>query len=217
MFRSRPQKTITQVSAPNGSVGDHNGAIFAIGKPRSGAVGVLNSGSVFVYERNALGSYSETTILTAEAPADSDAFGGSVAIADETIIVGTRDEFSGSGRVHVFSRDATGEFSQSRSLAAAGDLIVVGAPSAAGVVPGTGAAYVYRRDAAGEYSLVDTPLVPDGEFRDAFGHAVAIAGHQIVVGAPSHSRQSGSACVYTPLDSGGYGQERNHFTTLNQR
>ena len=68
-------------------------------------------------------------------------------------------------------------------LAAEGDTIVAGAPSAS-VDLQPGAAYVYRSGSAG-YALQQVLQASDGHALDAFGGAVALEGELLVVAAPT--------------------------------
>ena len=91
-----------------------------------------------------------------------------------------------------------------RSLAIAGDTVVVGASSedsnATGVngnqgdnsAPSAGAAYVFVRDGSGNWVQQAYLKASNSELGDRFGYSVAIAGDTVVIGAPfEHSNATG--------------------------
>jgi hypothetical protein len=86
------------------------------------------------------------------------------------------------------------------SVAAYGDVVVSGArfADAANGAEDSGAVYVFRRGAAGWHE--EAKLVPsDPVEHDRFGHAVALDGDTLVVGAHAHhelGRKAGSAYVF---------------------
>lgn len=91
--------------------------------------GAANHGCVYVFKRAGDGSWSQTAILTASDGGVSYAFGNSVGISGEWIIVGSRDwGFSNpvsSGHVYFFKRNANETWTQKASLA---QTLVDGAP-----------------------------------------------------------------------------------------
>jgi len=139
-------------------------------------------------------------------------FGNSVAVSDNTIVVGApavAGASSGIGRAYVFTRTATGwhesgELAGSGSMAhdwfgdavaISGSTIVVGAPSVSVLTPGLGRAYVFTRTATGWHEsgeLAGSGSTPG----DLFGVSVAVSGRTIVVGAPSHASKAGAAYVF---------------------
>jgi hypothetical protein len=142
-----------------------------------------------------------------------DWFGNSVTVSGNTIVVGApavAGASSGFGRGYVFTRTATG-WHESGELAGSGNIahdwfgdavavsgntIVVGAPSVSVLTPGFGRAYVFARTATGWHEsgeLASSGTTPG----DLFGVSVAVSGHTIVVGAPSHASKAGAAYVFT--------------------
>ncbi len=137
------------------------------------------------------------------------AFGTSVAISGDTMVVGspTRDTpASDAGRAFIYERNAgfgtpwgqVAELAGSdsvagdhfgRAVAIAGDLLVVGAPKAnPGGVSNAGAAYVFRRNPADPNAWIQAaklvPSVTNSGGGDGFGTALAIQGNTLLVGAP---------------------------------
>ena len=157
-------------------------------------------------------------ILNAPDGAPGGRFGSSVALRDNTFVVGAPGRLGGDdpGAAYVFIRpddrwgseykvtynvkltmpDGAAEARFGYSVAVHGDMVVVGAP-------GADAAYLYTRPASG-WTLAPAPveLTPsDGVAGDQFGHAVSISAESIVVGAPGGDG-SGAAYVFTMPDAG---------------
>jgi len=156
---------------------------------------------------------------------EGDGFGFSVAIADDTVVVGSwqddTDNGSRSGSVYVYVRtenawtqqakltasdgDPNDEFGYSLSIA--GDTLVVGSwQDDTDNGNSSGSAYVFRRTGT-NWAEQAKLTASDGDAGDRFGTSVAIAGDTLVVGArnedgngPSNDNSfanSGSAYVYT--------------------
>ena len=142
---------------------------------------------------------SENSKLTASDGAANDQFGFDVAIAGDTIVVGSwRDDDNGadSGSAYVFTRTETTWTEQAKltasngiagglfgiSVAIAGDTIVVGADGDGDNGSDFGSASVFTR--TGTIWTQQAKLIAsDGAELDGFGFSVAIAGDTIVVGA----------------------------------
>ena len=182
------------------------------------------AGSAYVYERNAGGTnvWGFVRKLGALDAAAGDIFGTAVAADGDVIVVGAKgddDMGTASGSAYVFERNAggTNAWGQVRkltasdatagdwfggSVAVAGDVVLVGAPTKdAGPLINAGAAYLFERNAGGTNTWGEiaklTPMVP-GQF-DSFGIAVAVDGDVAVIGAYGDSHAgtaSGSAYVF---------------------
>ena len=182
-------------------------------------------GAVYVFRTSDGGAtYVEVAKLTADDAAASDAFGRSVAIAGDSVVVGADQDDSERGSVYIFhtsnggasynrvakltATDAVAGDEFGRSVAIAGDTVVVGAYAKNS---GRGAAYVFRTtDGGATYVEVAKLTASDAAASDNFGYSVAIAGATIVIGARSDAdagSSSGSACVFQTSDGGAtYGQ-----------
>lgn len=153
------------------------------------------TGAVYVFERAVDGSWIEHKIIASDGQTD-DGFGGSVAVDGDRIVVGADwddDQGGESGSAYVFtlvdgvwteqklvaSDGATGDLF-GRSVAVAGDRVAVGAIYDDGILADVGAVYVYDLAEATERKL--TP--EDEERVSLFGHAVAMSGDLLAVGAP---------------------------------
>lgn len=165
------------------------------------AEGQVPAGVVYAYRRGPDGRWSEAQRLRAPDPASGDAFGAAIAVNGDRAFVGAPRAVGGegaaeaAGRVFEFGlRDgrwqAVGELPMEAeaqaafgsTIALADDRVVVGAPNAG---LGIGAVYEYRAAADGDGwsrpTRIDAPEPLEG---DVFGHAVAIAGDDLWVGAP---------------------------------
>ena len=123
-----------------------------------------NSGSVYVYNTDGT---SQGKILASDGEL-GDAFGYSVAVSDNHIVVGApEDDDSGSmsGSVYVYNLDGTGEVKITASDGAAndyfggsvaihGDKIIVGAYADDDAGNMSGSVYVYNTDGTGEQKIV---------------------------------------------------------------
>ena len=162
------------------------------------------SGSAYVYERNAggIGTWRQVQKLTASDASVGDTFGQAVAVDGDVAVVGApEDDDAGnsSGSAYVFERNAGGTNAWSqvikltasdageahffgRSVAVAGDVIVVGAW---GWDSYSGAAYVFERNAGGTnaWGQVAKLVAEDITLDARFGYAVGVDGDVAVIGA----------------------------------
>jgi uncharacterized delta-60 repeat protein len=173
-----------------------------------------NSGAAYVFVRSGA-TWSQQAYLKASQVTAGDAFGSTVSISGNTLVVGSPKEdrnslgiagiesFIDSGAAYVFVRNGTNWSPQAylkasdpkrenafgTSVAISLDTVVVGAPRAS-------AAYVFKRSGATWSADTKHILKPNGV--DAlifFGGAVAIDGDSIIVGA------YGESSVSTGVDS----------------
>ncbi len=169
------------------------------------------AGAAYVYWINGSGELEQKAKLVATDAAANDAFGHVVAVSDAYVLVGAYHEDahgSQAGAAYIFRGDASGTYSQvqklapsslaafdifGQSVALTGDFAVVGAEGDDTAGDYAGAAYVFRRnDATGQFERVDRLFASDATGGDAFGHAVALFGRQVLVGA-DRKNESGSA------------------------
>ena len=188
------------------------------------------SGAVYVFTRDGAGAWSQQAYVKASNTDAGDRFGMSLALSGEgdTLVVGAKYEDSAAtgidgdqgdnsapsaGAAYVFTRDATGTWSQqayvkasntdagdrfgmSLALSGEGDTLVVGAKyedsAATGIdgdqgdnsAPSAGAAYVFTRDATGTWSQQAYVKASNTDAYDYLGYSVAILGETLAVGAP---------------------------------
>lgn len=169
-------------------------------------------GSAYLFGRD-LVDRDRWTLVTRLAPTETgarnDGFGGPVALAGDTAVVGARyaegnDGDVRSGAAYVFRRDPADSSRWTQverltpadgapnddfgaSLALDGDAVVVGASDKwVGLEPARGAAYLFRRGAASADLWTEELRLTasDGVANDWFGAAVALHGDTAFVGAP---------------------------------
>jgi PKD domain/Bacterial Ig domain/FG-GAP repeat/Putative Ig domain len=171
----------------------------------------LSSGTAYVFQRTQGGvdNWGQVKILRASDAQAYDAFGSSVAISGDVIVIGAEFEDGGAGDplldagvAYVFQRnrggvenwgevtiirasDAQADDYFGVSVTVSGDAIVVGAPGEYGDVGETGAAYVFQRTQGGvdNWGEVTILRATDAQDSDYFGHSVAVSGDVIIVGA----------------------------------
>ena len=200
-----------------------HGDTIVVGAPKHDANNVLNSGAAYVFTRDGAGVWSQVAKLTALNGAKDDEFGHSVAVHDETVVVGAHQHdantLSNSGAAYVFSKPTNVGWATAtetakltapglaeldrfgRSVAVHDMEVVVGAYFRE---DGKGAAYVFTKLSNGWADTIAVPTqlaASDGVADDYFGNAVAVDGNTIVVGA--NGDESGAGAAYLFTKSGG--------------
>jgi hypothetical protein len=178
-----------------------SGGTIVVGAPLDDLGSNLNAGSAYVFLRSGTSTWTQQQQLTASGGLGSDLFGESVAISQNTIIVGAHLDDVGSaanqGSAYIFTRSGT-TWTQQQQLfgsdSAAGDRFgsrvsisqetaVVGATLAdVSMRVDQGAAYVFVRNGT-TWSQQAKLVSPDGAAGDIFGSDVAIDSDIIVIGA----------------------------------
>ena len=183
--------------------------------------GGSGAGAAYIFARNVDGAdaWGQVTRLVASDPVANDAFGASVAMDSDTLVVGARGKASNAGAAYVFARnrggpDAWGQVielapsdlaagdSFGNSVSISGDTLVVGAYNQGAQA---GAAYVFARnwggaDAWGQVTKLGPAEPAAGDY---FGIAVAISGDHVVAGAPRKgSAAAGTAHVFARDQNG---------------
>lgn len=211
MADAAPQK----LTPPAAASGDRFGTAVALLADTAvvGAPGrSTGAGAVFTYAQTEGGWVADGNL----APADLtslDAFGSSLAIDGNTLVVGAPGDVAGRGSAYVFVRSAGGwDLAQKVepsaletgsgfgfSVALSGDLLVVGALGNEFVGPFPERAFVFSRTAGG-WSEVATLTPDDGAVGDLFGTALAISEGRIAVGAKRHSGSRGAVYLFSASD-----------------
>jgi lysophospholipase L1-like esterase len=217
-----------KLTSADAAVGDNFGRWVAIdgdtavvSAPMDDHLGDDDSGSAYVFQRQADGSWLEVAKLTASDASRLDEFGYGITIDGDTIAVGAyRSNTNGrnSGSAYIFQRQADGAWAETakltpsdgdkrdffgHSLALDGDVLVVGADED----ENGGSAYIFQRQADGSWSEIAKITANDGAVDDHFGHAVAIDGNRIVVGAyldDGSGSDTGSAYVFETQADGSW-------------
>ncbi len=173
-------------------------------------------GSAYVFVRSGT-AWSQQAKLTASDEAAGDNFGGSVAIAGDTVVVGANgndDVPSNSGSAYVFVRSGTTWTQQAKltaldaaaadffgtSVSVAGDTAVVSATGDDDGGSGSGSAYVFVRSGT-TWTQQAKLIALDDAAGDEFGYSVSVSvsGDTGIIGARSDDdagNNSGSAYVF---------------------
>ncbi len=165
-----------------------------------------SAGAAYVFVRSGT-IWSQQAYLKASNTSGADAFGSSVAVSGDTIVVGARSE-GNAGAAYIFLRSGTTWSQQAYlkasnadsadyfgdSVAVSGEIVVVGAQSEASAATGvngngtdnskplSGAAYVFVRNGT-TWSQQAYLKASNTDSLDAFGQSVAVSGDTVVVGA----------------------------------
>lgn len=214
-----------QLIAADGTTGDYFGYSVAlsgdtalVGAVWDGDSGYGHRGSAYVFTRSGT-SWTQQVKLTAADGAGNDLFGGSVALAGDTALVGAYGDDYEQGSAYVFARSGASWTQEAKltavdgeagdwfggAVALAGDTALVAA-CLDNVDANTrqGSAYVFTR--SGTTWIQQEKLVAsDGASNDRFGDSVALTGDAVLVGAPEddigENMAQGSAYIYDFLTS----------------
>jgi hypothetical protein len=253
MSTSTPSAQLTDSGTQNSGGGELgwsvaiSGKTIVAGAPFDGTFGDPE-GEAFVFTEPVAGGWSGPHTQTAELkeshPSGEDHFGESVAISDNTIVVGARYfaqsvggheqgaafVFTGPGGVwsgshtqtaELLAGDPSGSDELGYSVGVSGKTVVAGALNhQVGSSPGQGAAYVFTEPSGGWAAAAD-PMTQtaelsasDGQPGDALGYAVAISGNTIIAGARQHT-----LCSATAYESGAaytYTEPAGGWTNMTQ-
>ena len=181
------------------------------------------SGAAYVFVKPATGWASTGTAakLTASDGAGGDRFGKSVAVDEDTVVVGAwtdDDDGSNSGSAYLFTKPGTGWATAMEtakltasdgdaddrfgtSVAVDGDTVVVGAWVDDDNGPYSGSVYLFDQPATGWVTATETVKLTasDGTAGDWFGGSVSLDGDRLAVGATGDDdkgSRSGSVYVY---------------------
>ncbi len=160
---------------------------------------------VFQKDQGGIDNWGEVATLLASNGMAQDAFGWSVSISGDTIVVGAyRNDavLDNAGTVYVFERGAGGpdNWGETKILTASdaarddqlgwsvsvsGDTLVSGAHRADVDGADDGAAYIFERDLGGVGNWGESAIIDasDGADGDLFGHAVSVSGDTAILGA----------------------------------
>ncbi len=194
---------------------DISGDTIVVGMPLRKGDGGEASGKAEIFHRDPdPGGWHRETVLSGDAAYQY--FGTSVAIEDDTIMVGIPGEssqFNNAGAAKIFLRDASDIWNFQTMLTASNaaaedqfgldiaiseDTVVVGAPSNYPVGGKSGSAYVFVRETGGNWSEQDKLTANDAQAEDLFGGSVAIDASSVVVGAPGKRTVIGCpSCIFS--------------------
>ena len=179
-----------------------------------------DSGTVYIYERDTDGNWGNEVKLTASDGAAGDAYGCSVCISGDYVIVGAYEADDNTGSAYIYEKDTDGNWTNETkvtasdgaageefgySVAIEGEYAIVGAYRDDDNGNSAGSAYIYEKDSDGNWTIETKLTANAGEAYDHFGSSVAIDGNYAVVGADyddDNGGQSGSVYIYE-RDPGG--------------
>jgi hypothetical protein len=203
-----------QLEGPGTTVGDWFGAAVAV-SARTVVVGApshdAKAGAAYVFTD--FGQSWRAMQLKGSDTVAKDDFGGSVAVAGNTIVVGAFGHASEAGRAYVFTKSPTGwrqaaELSGSDTLAgdAFGDSVAVGgriiAVGAGLAASDAGRVYMFTRKTAGWHQTAELAGSDKVAKEDDFGDSVAVSGDSVVVGTFAQGSSPGLAYLFTTTATG---------------
>ncbi|MEZ6088083.1 MAG: FG-GAP repeat protein [Pirellulaceae bacterium] len=159
-----------------------------------------DGGNVTVYQLDTNQNWVKLTSIVSDDTDVGDRFGNSVAIDDETIVVGSvSNDTDGinSGAAFVFERTSQDSWTQTQRLSpddaaqflnfgsavsVSGDHMIVGAINAEDAGSLTGAAYIFERDSSGDWQQVSRLTAPAPTAGAFFGGYVDVSGDTAIVG-----------------------------------
>jgi hypothetical protein len=174
----------------------------------------INSGAAYVYRFNG-SNWVEEDKLVAPDGASGEYFGNSVAIYDDTIVIGAyQDDDNGnnSGSAYIFRFDGSNWNKEAKltasdsasydffgnSVAVFNDTVVVGAYDDDDNGNSSGSAYVFQWDGS-NWNEKTKLLASDGAASERFGISVAVISNTAVIGAyqdDDNGNNSGSAYIF---------------------
>jgi hypothetical protein len=203
-----------------------SGNVIVVGAESADPGGIMDAGAAYIFVKPGADwkNMTQTAKLTVSNKAESDHFGGSVAISGNVIVVGVLFADSGgirdAGAAYIFVKPGGGwsDMIQTAKLTASnkqaedwfgyrvsisGDEVVVGATR---VDPGgktdAGAAYVFVKPGSGWVNMTQTAKLTASDKRanDWLGFSVSFSGDVVVVGAryadPGGTTDAGAAYVF---------------------
>jgi hypothetical protein len=221
---TQQQKLLASDGAANDEFGYSVGIVgdtIAVGRHNTQTGVNRTRGAVYIFKRTGA-TWAEQQILTASDGVEGDIFGTSLALENDTLIIGAQQKNIGSnffqGAAYIFTRatSSTSFAQQARltandggfadifgyAVAVSGDTAIVGAVGGAGsgAASGRGWAYVYVRSGS-SWTQQQKLLASDGASGDAFGYSVGVSGETAIIGARADvvgsSGEVGSAYVFT--------------------
>jgi hypothetical protein len=174
------------------------------------------TGAAYIYEKPVTGwvNMTERAKITPSDATTYHAFGGSVSILNDNVVVAAYGAENYKGTVYVFTKPLNGwvDMTETAKLTASdrarndmfgysvgisGDNIVVGAIKNSNI--DTGAVYVFTKPVTGWVNATETAKLTasDGSINNWFGFSASISGDNIVVGACREKNYRGSAYIFT--------------------
>ena len=185
-----------------------NGATIAVGASNRDT-SATDTGAIYLFEQQLSGRWLEVDTLITSDAGEGDSLGHALAMSQDFLVAGAyADDEAGTdaGAAYVFERTATGWVEHAKligSTTVAGDRLGHSvAMAGTTIVVGTrehdqrkGAAYVFEL-VNGTWQETGALLANDGQEDDTFGHAVAVNGDHVAVGAPSRQDFTGAVYIF---------------------
>jgi len=154
-----------------------------------------NSGSAYIFDFDG-NDWTQTAKITASDAAAGDGFGGSIAISDNTVIVGSSGDNSNSGSAYIFdfdgndwtqtakinASDAAADDGFGGSIAISDNTVIVGSSDDDDGGSFSGSAYIFDFD-GNDWTQTAKITASDAAADDRFGWSVAISGNTAIAGA----------------------------------
>lgn len=174
-----------------------------------------NSGSVYVFVRDATDWVEEDKVVASE-PLGNANFGSGLDLNGDSLIVGAPGGTGSAGRAFIYIRSAS-DWNEvdildpsdgvagdgfGRSVSIDGTVAAVGAPIAAPQGASSGAVYLFADEGSG-WQETQKILAPGGDAGDQFGISVALRGDTLLVGADfAANPEPSSGAVYVYVRNG---------------
>ena len=208
---------VVKITASDGTSDDAFGqdvklydGLLVVGAPEKDVAGASNVGAVYVFEYGE-GGWTQQAILMASDPAENARFGETLAVSDQTMVVGSPntniddDTGLGTGTAYIF-QNVNDVWTEQAGLTASdgiagdrfgcavaiyGDLALVGAESHNSDI---GAVYLFRREGSNwvAYDKLEPPVVNDsydGNESCKFGSSISLVGDELWIGSEGDGDQ----------------------------
>ncbi len=187
-----------------------------------------SSGSVYAFERDTGGAWSETAKLLASDGALADVFGSALSLSGDRALIGAYqddDNGSNSGSAYLFERQSNGSWLEiqkivasdggagdrfGHSVALEGDCALIGAPNHDDLGSDSGAVYVFERSQGGAWIEVEKLVANGGDEGDVFGWSMSLSADRALISAHLDNTLgtlSGAAYVFRRDGNGDWNQE----------
>lgn len=204
---------VQKLMAKDRRSGDYFGTSLAINNDQIaiGAYGVddkgRSSGAVYTYQLNGA-AWSATGKVSDNEGAANDRFGSSVAIDEQTLIVGaSRDNKAGSivifekagddwkQSLKIFASDGKAMDRFGNSISLDKNRLAVGADCVDGFM---GAVYLFERNLGGSNNWGELAKIQaeDGDVNDHFGKSISLSGEYLLIGSEGHEMGMGATYLF---------------------
>jgi parallel beta-helix repeat protein len=178
------------------------------------------SGSVYVFERQLDGQWSETGKFSGSDTTAGDTFGVGVSLDGDLAAISAPFD-DGQGSVYIFQRQADGSWSQVDKILAPegtvdaafgtdvslnGNRLLIGAGTDDDLANNAGSAFIYERSESGDWVQQAKLLASDGDGWHYFGVGVALSGDRAMVGAPKYDGDTGVVYEFQRQEDGSWNE-----------